>query len=131
MGKRRAASCCKITPDPAVYIKIMNQSKYLEQHIFTGLENLNDGFDSQAIFYCSESDFEVVLNRVEQLGIGILGIEPWLDGEFYDVLSCTDYGAAPTDPSWYRKAFDDFKARDQNLMYAASYQVQEGVVERK
>ena len=97
--------------------------KYLKANVFNGLENLNDGFDSESIYYFSETDFEIVLDRVEENGIAIFGIEPWLNGDFYDVLSYEDYKTRANDPKWYRKAFTEFKNLRKNLMYSASYQV--------
>ncbi|TMM29685.1 hypothetical protein FDT66_11270 [Polaribacter aestuariivivens] len=97
--------------------------QYLKSNIFNGLENLNDGFDSESIYYFSESDFEIVLDRIEKNGIAIFGIEPWLNKYFYDVLSFEDYKTVANDPKWYRKAFTEFKNREKNLMYSASYQV--------
>ncbi|WCO00287.1 hypothetical protein [Psychroserpens ponticola] len=101
----------------------IKESQYLKTNVFNGLENLNDGFDSESIYYFSESDFEIVLGRVEKNEIAIFGIEPWLNGDFYDVLSYEDYKTVANDPKWYRKAFTEFKNREKNLMYSASYQV--------
>jgi|GEM_PF-643636 len=97
--------------------------EYLKTNVFIGLDNLNDGFDSESIYYFSESDFEIVLDRVEKLGIGIMGIEPWLNGEFYGVMVVEDFNTVATDPKWYRKAFMDFKKDKKKLLYAASYEV--------
>lgn len=96
---------------------------YLKSMIFIGLENLNDGFDSGDIFYFSESDFEIVLERIEKNGLGIYGIEPWLNNQFYDVKIVEDYNTKATDPKWYRKAFEEFKESGHNLMYAATYKL--------
>ncbi len=98
--------------------------EYLKANVFLGLKNMNDGFDTESIYYFLESDFETVIDRVEKLEIGIMGIEPWLNGEFYDVKIAEDYGATPTESKWYRKAFDEFKKDNQNLLYAASYKIQ-------
>ena len=49
----------------------MDKLDYLIGHVFVGLENLNDGFDSESIYYFSENDFEIVLDRVEKLGIEV------------------------------------------------------------
>ncbi len=97
------------------------QRPYLNEHIFYGLTNLNTGFDALSIKYFSKEDFRIVLERVEKLGLGILGIEPWIDGEFYDVRTASDLGCEPTDPKWYWKVFEDFAARGVELQYAASY----------
>jgi len=98
----------------------MDKLNYLIQNVFVGLENLNNGFDSQSIYYFSENDFEIVLDRVEKLGIKILGIEPWRNGEFYDVLGPDDFNS---DLKWYRKAFIKFKESGENLQYAATYKI--------
>jgi len=52
----------------------MEKLEYLKKNVFFGLKNLNDVFDSESIYYYSESDFQIVLDRVENLGIGITGI---------------------------------------------------------
>ncbi len=101
----------------------IKEFEYLKSNVFNGLENLNNGFDSATIFYFTESDFEIVLDRVEKNGIAIYGIEPWLNGDFYDVLTFEDYYTDANDPKWYRKAFSEFKNRRENLLYSASYQV--------
>ncbi|AYN05591.1 hypothetical protein [Flavobacterium sp. 140616W15] len=98
----------------------MDKLDYLIEHVFVGLENLNDGFDSESIYYFSEDDFEIVLDRIEKLGIEILGIEPWKNGEFYDVLNPDNFNF---DLEWYRKAFIKFKESGENLQYAASYKI--------
>ena len=96
---------------------------YLNTNVFYNLKNRNDGFDAASIYYFSQSDFEIVLNRIEKLGIGIFGIEPWLNSEFYDVKVVDDYGGVTTDSKWYRKAFQEFKKENENLLYAATYDV--------
>ena len=99
------------------------KEEFLRSKIFFELKNLNDGFDSESIYYFSESDFDIVLNRVEKNGIGIYGIEPWLNGDFYAVKVHEQLNAEPNNPSWYREAFSEFKKSGKNLQYSASYQV--------
>lgn len=102
----------------------MTKFEYLDKYIFYGLTNLNDGFDVDSIKYFNESDFEIVLNRIEELGIGIYGIEPWdMDNNYYDVKSYEEYNTNPSDSIWYRKAFEEFKATGEKLQYAASYYI--------
>ena len=108
----------------------MEQKEFLEQNVFTGLTNLNDGFDSEGIPYFSATDFEIVLQRVEHFGIGIYGIEPWHNGKLYDVLGHEDYKKKATDPKWYHKAFKDFKKRQEGMAYAATYKVSKKLLER-
>jgi hypothetical protein len=103
----------------------MTKREFLEQYIFAGLQNLNDGFDSEVIWYFSEAEFATVLDRVEKFGLGIMGIEPWLDGEYYSVLVAEDFKAHPEDARWYRKAFQQFRKKGKPLQYAASYAIPE------
>ncbi len=97
------------------------KNEFLDKYIFFGLENLNDGFDAVSIKYFSEADFSIVLQRIEENRIGLYGIEPWLNGEFYDVLTFEDYNAKPTDPHWYKQAFEQFKKEGKELQYSATY----------
>lgn len=94
---------------------------FLDRNIFIGLKNINDGFDAEGIKYFSEEDFEEVLKRIKKYGLGIYGIEPWKNGEFFDVLGYQDYTKDPTDSNWYFKAFKKFKEHKETLQYAASY----------
>jgi len=99
------------------------KTDYLNINVFYNLKNRNNGFDAESIYYFSQSDFEIIINRIEKLGIGILGIEPWLNGEFYDIKVVEDYGGISSDSKWYRKAFGEFKKENENLLYAASYDI--------
>ena len=101
----------------------LKKEEFLKSKIFFGLKNLNDGFDSESINYFSESDFEIVLNRVEKNGIGIYGVEPWLNGDFYSVRVHEELNAEPNDPNWYREAFSEFKKSGENLQYSATYEI--------
>ena len=94
---------------------------FLNRHIFYGLQNLNDGFDAPGITYFSENHFEEVLTRVQREGLGIAGIEPWKNRAFYGIMVYEDFTHDPTDPNWYRKAFQKFKEQKEDLLYAASY----------
>jgi len=98
-----------------------SKKAYLETYIFFGLANLNNGFDVGTIKYFSEEEFEIVLHRVKEFGWGIMGIEPWKNGEFYDVRTCEEFKKSPEDESWYRQAFEEFKSRGVTLQYSASY----------
>ncbi len=93
----------------------------IADYLFNGLTNLNDGFDIPSIIYVSESDFEIVLNRAEEKGINIWGIEPFLEGEFFGVEIYENYGLPANDPNWYRSAFEKFKKENRNLQYAITF----------
>ena len=108
----------------------MEQTEFLEKNVFNDLKNLNDGFDVEANHYFSESDFEIVLERVEHFGIGVYGIEPWLDGDLYAVAVHEDFRKKSTDPKWYKKAFLTFKSRQPGLAYSATYKVSNKLLAR-
>ena len=101
----------------------MKELEYLKSNIFYGLKNRNNGFDSESIYYFSESDFEIVLDRVEKNGLGIYGIEPWLNDDFYGVMVFEEFDTVATDPNWYRKAFSEYKKSGKKLLYAATYEI--------
>lgn len=101
----------------------MNKSEFLTAKIFTDLKNINDGFDTEANYYFTAADFQIVLDRIEHFGIGLYGIEPWLNGKFYDVKTNEDYKKKATDPKWYRKAFSEFNKLETKLQYSATYKV--------
>lgn len=110
--------------------ELHKEYQFLKNNVFNRLKNLNDGFDVKSIYYFSESDFKIVLDRVEKNKIAIFGIEPWFNGELYDVLTFENYGACASDPKWYKKAFNSFKKRKNNLLYSASYQVPKNLFEK-
>ena len=55
--------------------KSILEKKFLNENVFNGLTDLNDGFDSPGIRYFSEVDFEKILERCEKYGLTIFGIE--------------------------------------------------------
>jgi len=101
--------------------RIQIDKEFLDNYIFRGLQNLNDGFDSSGIKYFSEDDFGEVLKRIKQYGLGVLGIEPWKNGAFYQVKVYEDFTEDATDSNWYMQAFQKFKEEKEGLLYAASY----------
>lgn len=108
----------------------MEQTEFLEKNVFTDLKNLNEGLDKETIHYFSESDFEILLQRVEHFGIGIYGIEPKLDGKPYEAVSHEDFKKKATDPRWYKKAFLTLKTRQSGLSYSATYKVSNKLLAR-
>lgn len=101
----------------------MEQTEFLEKHIFTDLKNLNEGLDQDTVSYFSEADFEVLLEKVKYYGIGVYKIESWLDGEVSGVATHEDFKKKATDPKWYKKAFLTFKSRQPRLSYSGTYKV--------
>lgn len=101
--------------------RLLKEREFLDKNVFHDLDNLNNGFDARGIKYFSEDEFRIVLDRVKKLGLGIFGIEPWRNGEYYWVKTYEEYTSDPTDPAWYMKAFEEFKNDGEPLKYAASY----------
>ena len=99
------------------------ENEYLNKYIFYGLKDQNIGFDVGSIKYFSAVEFAIVLDRIEQHKIGINGIEPWYQGEYFAVSTYEDYTSDASDPKWYRKAFKEFTDLSIDLQYAASYHV--------
>lgn len=108
----------------------MDQIEFLEKNVFKGLEKRNDGFENENVPFFSESDFETILERVEYFGIAIYSMEPWFNGELYDVITNENLKKKATDPKWYRKAFLTFKSRQPGLSYSATYKVSTKLLSR-
>jgi len=109
----------------------MEQTEFLEQHVFKGFKNLNDGFDQEDIHYFSEADFEIILQRVEHFGISIYEMKPWLNGKFCDISIHGDHNKKATDPRWYKNAFLTFKKSQAGLFYSATYKVSKKLLARQ
>ena len=108
----------------------MTQSEFLEQHVFTDLKNLNDGFDEASTFYFSESDFETILQRTEHLGIGLYKINPYFEGKEYQGTTHEDHKKKATDSRWYKKAFKTLRMGQEGLIYSATYKVSKKLLAR-
>lgn len=84
------------------------EEELLKEYVYCGLTNLNDGFDNPKIWYFSKEDFEIFLDRVEKLKIGIAGIECCCpNGHFATVKVHELYGLPSFDPKWYQRAFQE------------------------
>lgn len=105
-----------------------NDNLFLDQHIFYDLNDLNDGFDVEAIRYFSKSDFEKVLERVKIFNIMIFGIEPWPNKEFYNVTVYEESGKEANDSGWYYAAFENFVREGIEDYFSASYGVPEELI---
>ena len=107
---------------------------FLQQKLFLGLNDLNSGFDAPSIQYFNEKDFEIILERVEAMDLGIYGIEPWSEGEYFHCLTYESTLFMCTSPKWYRKAFEQLKymglSRNKTLQWSASYYVPETALEK-
>jgi hypothetical protein len=102
---------------------------FLKVHVFHGMHNLNDGYDTLNSEYFKEAEFRVVLQRCTAMGIGLYGIEPWKNGTFFDVVTLDKSIYQADDPDWYFQAFEKFVALEENLSYSASFYVPIKLVE--
>ncbi len=108
----------------------MDQTEFLEKNVFIDLTNLNGGLDKETIYSFSESDFEIILQRVEYFGIGVYRIESWLNGEAYAVAMHEKFKKKATNPRWYKKAFLTFKTRQSELSFSATFKVSKKLLAR-
>jgi hypothetical protein len=108
----------------------MDKTEFLKKNIFLNLENLNADFETEERFYFSEADFEIVLERIEQFGIGIYRIEPRFEGGSLAAKTNEDYRKKATDPKWYKRAFFELKKQQANMQYSATYRVSERLLKR-
>jgi hypothetical protein len=60
---------------PESKLKFEEQNRFLRQTIYSGLTDLNRGFDSPLIGHFSPEDFLTVIDRCEALNVRIIGIE--------------------------------------------------------
>jgi hypothetical protein len=69
----------------------------------------------------------VVLGRVKSLGLGIMGIEPWKDVNYYVVQTDERNTSDPTDSKWYMDFFEKFKKTGDSgpINFTASYYIPE------
>ena len=69
-----------------------------------------------------------MLNRIREFGLGIYGIGPFKDVEYYGVATFEEYGSSPTDPDWFMAAFERFKNTGVSLQCSANYHVPESLL---
>lgn len=108
----------------------MEQTEFLEKHVYTDMKNMNDGFDQESELYFSESDFEKVLQKAEHYGIGLFSIKTSLEGEPHATTLHDEHKKKATDPNWYKKAFKTFRMGQTGLLYSATYKVSKKLLAR-
>ncbi len=109
----------------------MEKTEFLEKHIFTDLQNLNKNVEADSIYSFSELDFATILERIEHFGIGIYAIEPWFEGNVYDTKTNEDYRKKATDPKWYKRAYSEFKKRQADLQYTATFRISDKLLAKE
>jgi len=106
------------------------KDRFLRKHVFHGLSDQNDGFDSPAIAHFTAEEFAVVLERVRTLGLSIHGIEVFRNEDFYTATVPDEEKEDPRDPAWYFNAFARLKAKADDLLYSASFDVPDELLDR-
>ena len=112
----------------------MTLKEFLDTYVFNGLTDLNDGFDVDSIKYFSKNDFETVLNRAEEYGLKIYGIELWKDREYYDTKNFDFHYTHiidAADTRWYKHSFNELVTEEGNLQFSASYAVPDVLLIKK
>jgi hypothetical protein len=106
---------------------INKEEKFLKENLYYGLTDLNYGFDNPKIWYFNKEDFEILLDRVEKLKIGIRGIECCPNGRFAAVKVHELYGLSPFDPKWYRTAFQELLDDGFGDYFSVSFIIPENI----
>jgi hypothetical protein len=60
---------------PESKLRSEKEDRFLQEVIYTGLTDLNTGFDSPLIGHFSPEEFLIVLDRCEALNVEVIGIE--------------------------------------------------------
>ena len=95
---------------------------FLQEIIFDGLVDRNNGFDCTHNKYFNQTDFEKVIERCKLYNIEIYGINVVTNKGFaYDVKIEEDF---ENESFWYEAAFNHFKHNcRKEIFYNASYGV--------
>jgi len=93
--------------------------EFIENVIFKGLTNHNDGFDAVGIKWFSKEDFEIILKRTEQYRLFISAIEHWPldDADDCKLYYPVERGCRP----WYFQAFEYLVKKDRTNLFSASF----------
>jgi len=94
------------------------KDKFISINVFRHVITANGG----SYDYSTQENFLNVLKRVEELELGINGIEVWKNGEFFDVQTSNSKKQA-YDPSWYYSIYFNFCALNEDLEFLATYDV--------
>jgi len=96
-------------------------NEFVEKHLYQGLTNLNDGFDSPCNYYFSKEDFTILLQRLDRFGIRVHAIEPFPDKKFGGIADPWGYSHGPDLPPWHWRAFEDFQAQGIDSYFCAYF----------
>lgn len=91
---------------------------YLDKNVYKGLNCLGPGAGSPANKFFSEPDFRVMLERIDTLGIGVLGMHTHLEG-IYGMELFEWRNHEMTNREWIPFAFNRLRERGKGLHYMA------------
>lgn len=111
--------------------KVIEQTAFLEDHVFKGLKSKDEKLETNRIQFFSETDFATILERVEHFGIGLYSIDTLLKEKPFGSVKHEEHKKKATDPKWYKKAFLTFKTSQAELMYGATYKVSSKLLARQ
>lgn len=98
----------------------MTETEFLELNIFYDLKNQNTGYDANDIWHFSSKDFEIVMDRADELDVRILGIECWEKEEEKFTKFREDYN---DENGWYRKAYKELSEEYSPCIYTATFDI--------
>lgn len=112
--------------------KLDAKHRFLFDHVFNGLKNLNTGFDSPLIPHVSPDDFGTVLERCIKSGAEVLGVEVfdvsnWPAGK----VEMLEVEISPEEESeWVRRLVRKY-AGQPNITFCATFYIPEELAKRK
>jgi hypothetical protein len=101
---------------------------FLRKHVFTCLQQLNPGFDVESNSHFSEEEIAIVFDRIQKLGIGIFGIEAYMNDDDYD-CQVREMSVDRLNDKWYLQCFENFRELKLPLKYYASFDIPEEYLE--
>ncbi|MCW3077940.1 MAG: hypothetical protein JWO32_2549 [Bacteroidetes bacterium] len=96
--------------------------EYLKRHVYTGFSKLTEQENAEQVYCFTETEFEIVLQRAQFLGLGITRIKLWSNNHLVNAI-CPNPGVEPNDPTWYLNAFWHSQTLGFTLTYTASFQI--------
>lgn len=97
----------------------MTEKEFLENNIFQGLKNRNNGEDAHTIWHFSADDFLTIMDRAEELELEILGIECWEEGSEKVTKYHEDYDSH----YWHRHAYEELVGKFSPCVFTATFDV--------
>src|SRR6185437_2868725 len=104
-------SLLRLLDDPAWLAKHKKGQEFLDQHIFSGLDDLRPSFDKAAIKHFYADDFRTVIDRCTQHNILLIGIEVFTPKAELETVQIVADGVCSND--WCLELVDRFRSRPE------------------